>query len=94
VAVVSGQWLVIGHRIGYRPLTINTLLQFRNIETVRSAHVNKLRCLELDISPKGIRPPAQGCCARLPWERRRASSATPTGLWPSLPGYAESADCL
>lgn len=22
-------------------------------------------------SPKGIRPPAQGCCTRLPWERGR-----------------------
>jgi len=43
-------------------------------------------------SPKGIRPPAQGCCTRLPWERRRPVSPTPTGLWPSLPAFTDPPD--
>src|SRR5437867_4351211 len=31
---------------------------------------------------KGLRPKAQGCCTRLPWDGGPRCVPTPTGLWP------------
>jgi hypothetical protein len=58
------------------------------------AHIDKLKFVARvwTFSPKGIRPPAQGCCTRLPWGKTAGEFPNPNGVVAKPPRVHEPAD--